>query len=238
MLAEAAFDSPLFWALFIGWILTVVLHEFAHGVVALWGGDWTIRQRGGLTLNPLQYVDPVTSIIMPAIFLAMGGVPLPGGSTYIRRDLLRSRAWETAVSAAGPAMNLLIFLLCALALHPAVGWVGPGTPATQWTAPQLFVGALAVLQVLAALLNLMPVPPLDGFQMIAPYLNGDLREKLTTPPLATFLFLGYFVVLWKVPQVFGFFIRVLLAMLGVLGYDPLQQWQFVRAFDIALWGGG
>src|SRR3954466_7301628 len=105
MLADAAdFQSPLFWAVFIGWVLSVVLHEFAHGFVAYLGGDYTIRERGGLTLNPLQYVDPVMSLLLPARLLLMGGVPLPGGVTYIRRDLLRGRAWQAAVSLAGPAM--------------------------------------------------------------------------------------------------------------------------------------
>src|SRR5919112_1201427 len=92
MLAAVDYESPLFWAVFLAWILSVVLHEFAHGVVAYWGGDYTIRERGGLTLNPLQYVEPVMSIILPIIFLFMGGVPLPGGVTYIRMDLLRSKA--------------------------------------------------------------------------------------------------------------------------------------------------
>src|SRR6478609_3815911 len=116
MLAAAVdFRSPLFWAVFIGWVLSVVLHEFAHGLVAYLGGDYTIRERGGLTLNPLQYVDPVMSIILPLIFLVMGGVPLPGGVTYVRRELLRSRVWMSAVAAAGPAMNFLLFLCLALA---------------------------------------------------------------------------------------------------------------------------
>src|SRR5881394_1631143 len=98
-------SNTLFWAVFIGWILSVVVHEFAHGLVAYLGGDYTIRERGGLTLNPFQYVDPLFSIIMPAIFLMMGGIPLPGGVTYIRRDLLRSNGWNSAVSLAGPVMN-------------------------------------------------------------------------------------------------------------------------------------
>src|SRR5882757_5945491 len=118
VLAAVAFQTPLFWAVFIGWVLTVVLHEFAHGIVAYWGGDYTIRERGGLTLNPLQYIDPVFSLLMPVLFLLMGGVPLPGGVTYIHRELLRNKWWESAVALAGPAMNFLLFLLLALPFHP------------------------------------------------------------------------------------------------------------------------
>ena len=88
----------------------VILHEFAHGIVAYWGGDYTIKERGGLTLNPLQYIHPVFSIVVPVLILIVGGVPLPGGATYIRRDLLKGDLWDTAVSLAGPAMDLLVFL--------------------------------------------------------------------------------------------------------------------------------
>src|SRR5438045_5975592 len=118
MLAAAVdLQSPLFWAVFIGWVLSVVMHEFAHGLVAYLGGDYTIRERGGLTLNPLQYVDPVMSIVLPLLFLAMGGIPLPGGATYVRTELLRSR-WRTAMAAAGALMNLLLFVGLARLRNP------------------------------------------------------------------------------------------------------------------------
>src|SRR3954453_20879321 len=97
VLAVANLTHPLFWAVFIGWVLSVVLHEFAHGLVAYLGGDYTIRERGGLTLNPRRYIDPFMSIILPMVFLALGSIPLPGGVTYVRHDLLRSRLWATAV---------------------------------------------------------------------------------------------------------------------------------------------
>src|SRR4051812_20513531 len=114
MLATVDFNSPLTWAIIIGWIMSVVLHEWAHGFVAYLGGDYTIRERGGLSLNPLQYIHPVNSILLPILFLMMGGIPLPGGATYVRRELLRNRAWGMAVSFAGPAMNVLLFLLLSL----------------------------------------------------------------------------------------------------------------------------
>jgi Zn-dependent protease len=189
MLATADFTSPLFWAVLIGWIMTVVLHEFAHGLVAHLGGDYTIRQRGGLTLNPLQYVHPVTSILLPAVFLMIGGIPLPGGATYIRTDLLRSRLWESAVAAAGPVTNFTLFLALAYAVHPAAGWVNPGAPVVNWTNAQIFVAALALLQLLAVLLNLLPIPPLDGFNILSPFLPPDLKQRMMTPPLSTGLFI-------------------------------------------------
>src|SRR5256885_11275519 len=97
--------SPLTWAIVIGWIMSVVLHEFAHGLVGYLGGDYTIKERGGLTLNPLQYIHPVFSLLLPILFLMIGNVPLPRRVTYIRTDLLKSPARDAAVNAAGPAPN-------------------------------------------------------------------------------------------------------------------------------------
>jgi Zn-dependent protease len=216
ILAARDFNEPALWALIIGWIMSVTLHEFAHGLVAYWGGDHTIRDRGGLTLNPLQYVDPVMSIVLPAIFLLMGGIPLPGGSTYVRRDLLRSRAWDTAVSLAGPAMNLILFGLLAIPLLPSVGWIDPAHGAADWSTAQKFVAAMCFLQLESVFLNLVPVPPLDGFNAIAPYLNPDLRLKLSTPPTSSLLFFGYFMLLWQAP---GFIRLILQGMHQVMGDD-------------------
>jgi Zn-dependent protease len=176
------FQNPLLWAVVIGWIISVILHEFAHGLAAHLGGDYTIRERGGLTLNPIQYIDPLFSILLPLLFLLMGGIPLPGGVTYIRTDLLRSRAWRTAVSLAGPAMNFLIFLACVIPLHPVFGWVDGNADPQTWTNFQIFLGAMALLQIMAVILNLIPIPPLDGFNAISPYLPPDIYIRITSLP--------------------------------------------------------
>ncbi len=234
-LAEINFANPLLWAILIGWILSVVFHEFAHGLVASLGGDYTIRERGGLTLNPLQYVDPVMSIILPAVFLLMGGIPLPGGATYIRHDLLRGRGWESAVAAAGPFANFLLFLACALPLHPSVGWLtydGLYQP-TQF---QLFLGAMAVLQAISIVLNLVPVPPLDGFQIISPWMSEPMRIKLSTGTIPTVLFVAYFLLLFSSPVLFQKIFDLILWVLKTMGFDPFYQDFFRRAFNTALFG--
>jgi Zn-dependent protease len=233
MLAISNFRNPLFWAVLIAWIMSVVLHEFAHGIVAYWGGDYTIRERGGLTLNPLQYVDPVFSILMPIIFLAMGGIPLPGGSTYVRRDLLRSRGWDSAVSLAGPLMNFLLFLGCAIPLHPRFGWLDPMDP-ESWTNAQLTLGAMAALQITAVCFNLIPVPPLDGFQALSPWMAEEQRVKLSTPPTSTMLFIGFYVVLWNFPIVHRMFQHVAYPLLGTMGFDESGQDFFRQAYNKAL----
>lgn len=236
VLAAIAWQTPLFWAVFIGWILSVVLHEFAHGLVAYLGGDYTIRERGGLTLNPFQYIDPVGSILLPAVFLVIGGIPLPGGVTYIRHDLLRSKHWEAAVALAGPAMTLLLFLGFALPLHPKVGWVNIASP-QSWTNGQIFCGTMAVLQMLAVLFNLFPVPPLDGFQAIAPYMDPQQRLKLSTPPTSTMLFIGWFMVVWNFPPVMRGMVNVLYRVLDLLGFADNADF-FGDAFRRAINGVG
>jgi Zn-dependent protease len=221
------FHNPLLWAIVIGWILSVVLHEFAHGIVAYWGGDYTIRERGGLTLNPLQYIDPFFSLALPLIFLMMGGVPLPGGATYIRRDLLRSKLWSSAVSLAGPAMNLLIFLLlCALLRRP--GWIDYNIPVREWTIGQQFAAAMAYLQLFAVLLNLLPVPPLDGFQTIAPYLPERVRVTLMTPPWSTLLILMLFMMISRYGPFQVGMVRCIAKLMNALGVDPGSA---MEAFD-------
>src|SRR5881394_1341331 len=95
------------------WIFSVCLHEFGHAIVAYHGGDTSVREKGYLTFNPLKYTHPVYSLLMPVLFMMLGGIGLPGGAVYIERDRLRSREWETAVSLAGPAMNVLwVLALC------------------------------------------------------------------------------------------------------------------------------
>jgi Zn-dependent protease len=206
MLAALDFSDPLLWAVFIGWILSVV-----------------------------QYIDPVFSILFPAIIFLLGGVPLPGGVTYVRRDLIRSRAWQVAVSAAGPAMNFLIFLLLCLPLHPRIGLIDPPAGGAIPTY-LLFIGAMAWLQMLAVLFNLVPVPPLDGFQIAAEFMKPETREKLSTPPLSHLLFFGYFFVLWRVPGVFQQFHNGVERTLTLLGFDAWTIHFIARCFNSALFG--
>lgn len=238
MLAAVDFQDPLLWALLIGWIMSVVLHEFAHGLVAHLGGDYTVRERGGLTLNPIQYIDPLTSIILPAVFLMLGGVPLPGGATYIRVDLLRSRLWQSAVSLAGPAMNFLIFLICAIFLHPSVGWADYSVPFSSWGNGPMFVSAMAILQLLAVMINLVPIPPLDGFGAISPWMDPELRDKLTQPSVSIFLMIGYFLVLSRVPGVFPAMYQVIDRLLFAMGFDELAVDYISAAYNRILLGIG
>lgn len=234
-LAVPNFQDPLFWTIMLGWIASVVVHEFAHGIVAYWGGDYTIKERGGLSFNPLQYIDPVGSLLLPAIFLLMGGVPLPGGVTYIHRDLLRSRAWDAMTSLAGPAANFLLFLLLALPFHPALGLIDPASLENeQMNAGQIVLGTLALLQIISCMINLIPIPPLDGFQAVSVFMDPETRQKFASPTANIFGLVILFGVVLRVPELFGSIIKLAYRILEALGFQNEQIIFFARAFRFAM----
>jgi Zn-dependent protease len=160
-----------FYIVTAAWIFSVCLHEFGHAWIAFKGGDFTVRDKGYLTLNPLKYTDPVQSVVLPLVFVIIGGFGLPGGAVYINRSLLRSRRWQTAAALAGPAMNLLIvIILGALFKFRGIN-SDPGSLVS------VSLAFLLYLQVSAILLNLLPLPPLDGFQALAPWLPERVRAQ-------------------------------------------------------------
>lgn len=158
-----------------GWIVSLVFHEFGHALVAYWGGDYTVVQKGYLTMNPLKYMHPMLSLGLPLLFLIMGGIGLPGGAVYIERHRLRTRWWGAAVSAAGPFANLLCMIVFSIPF-----WTGYVTPLRFWHNPILW-GSLAFLvwlQAIAILFNLLPIPPLDGFGIIEPFLDESTAAQI------------------------------------------------------------
>jgi Zn-dependent protease len=190
----------------IGWVFSVTLHEFAHALVAYLGGDYTVRDKGYLSFNPLKYTHPMTSIALPLLFLAMGGIGLPGGAVYIERHRLRSKWWGAAVSAAGPAANLLLALLLSAPFWLGLvetdiiefriwfGSTGPGGGIWEDTNLWSAVAFLAMLQVTAVAFNLLPIPPLDGFGIIEPLL--DQRTQFQMRQLGMYGLLLIFIILW------------------------------------------
>lgn len=234
VLAVGVHFSPLMFAALAAWILCTTLHEFSHAVVAYWGGDDTVRGRGYLTLDPTRFIDPVFSLLIPAIVLLMGGFPLPGAAVLIDRSRLKSDRWGSYVSAAGPASNMLLFLLFCIPLHPVIGLVDPHSSfQPTWVN---FVGAMAVLNFLAVLFNLIPVPPLDGFGMIEHRLDDELRWKLRQPQVAMSCLAVVFIVLWTVPRASTPFFWMLERVCDTLGLplDVLIRGYSVVMFDRAL----
>jgi Zn-dependent protease len=186
-------QSSGYWlaiAVIVGWIASVCLHEFGHAIVAYWGGDTTVKDKGYLTLNPLKYTDIGYSLALPVVFLILGGIALPGAAVYINHTLLRSRAWNSAVSAAGPLMTGVVAI--ALSLPFRLGWASD----VGW-----FWSALALLasyQVAALCFNLFPIPSFDGFGILEPWLPKPLQEMAHR--WGRYGYLALFAILWTVPQ--------------------------------------
>ena len=194
------------------WVFSVCLHEFGHAIVAYWGGDHTVKEKGYLTLNPVHYTDPVGSILLPIIFLAMGGIGLPGGAVYIERQLLRSRAWGTGVSLAGPAMNCILILIITICFRTGL------VPSEPGHLSSISLAFLLQLQIMAVLFNLIPIPPLDGFQAIAPWMPDAPRERFYEFSRYTMILI--YLVFWLVPLVNGIFFAIIYLISGLLGVPP------------------
>ena len=155
----------------LGWVVALAVHEFSHAWVAWKAGDHTVEARGYLTFDPAHYADLGTSVILPVIVLAIGGIALPGGAVYLRPDLMRSPLWRSASSLAGPAGTFLVLMALGGALIAAesVGLGGPLLPA---------IALLALFQAMALVFNLLPVPGLDGYGVIRPFLPAGLQQRL------------------------------------------------------------
>jgi len=195
-----------FLVVIVGWIFSLCLHEFSHAMVAYLGGDHTVREKGYLTFNPLKYTHPVYSILIPVIFLLMGGIGLPGGAVYIEKWRLRTRNWVSAVALAGPMSNLLLAVVLALVLA-----FTPNTASGIWPG----LAFLALLQVMALVLNLIPLPPFDGYGVIEPFLGASTREMFDrTRGYMVFII---FLVLWYVPAVSDMFWGLIGSVANLVG---------------------
>ena len=152
-----------------GWVVSLCLHEFGHALTAWRFGDHDSAVRGYLTLDPRRYSNPMLSLGVPMLFIALGGIGLPGAAVYVRTSFMTA-AQRTLVSLAGPAANLTLAVLllgvtrwCVDAAHP-VFWAG--------------VAFLGFLQVTAVLLNLLPIPGLDGYNALEPHLSPETQRAL------------------------------------------------------------
>jgi len=170
---------------------------------------------GYLTLDPLRYTNVLLSLIMPVIFLLLGGIALPGGAVYINRAALRSRTWDSAVSAAGPIGTLFCGLVIASPfLVPGHDrWVTQGN--VDFFAALAFLG---FIEAFALLLNLVPVPGLDGFGILRPWLPYSMQAWASR--FGAFAIIGVFVVLWYVAPVRDVFIQGVVQLTAVVQIDP------------------
>lgn len=208
----------------LGAYFTVLcLHEFGHAYAAHRAGDSNIVARGYLDLNPLRYVNPLLSIILPLFYLAYGGLPLPGGAVLVDRSVARKRWHASMISASGPLWNILFAGI-------AMAAVAIGAPTdidvfySQYSPHLDFwsgVAFFAYIQVAVALLNLIPVPGLDGYGIIEPYLRYETRRSLE--PIRPYGVLLVLLLLFMLPPArdgFSHAINSILETFGQPAYGP------------------
>ncbi len=180
-------------------LFAITVHEVAHGWMAKKLGDPTAMMMGRLTLNPIKHIDPIGTILVPILLSMMGGFlfgwakPVP----VTWENLKKPKRDMALVAIAGPAANLVMALLWALIIK--IGFLISGT--FDWLAnPMIAMGQAGILiNVLLMVLNLLPLPPLDG---------GRVATGLLPGPIA-----------WKFSRIepYGFFILLGLLAMGFLG---------------------
>ena len=177
-------------------IFAITVHEAAHGFAARYFGDMTAEREGRITLNPLKHIDPIGTILLPALTLLIGGIlfgwakPVPVNFSRIRhpkRDML----W---VAAAGPASNFVMALFWALIIK--LSFVYPSV----YSEPMALMGQAGVMiNVVLMVLNLLPLPPLDGGRIAVSLLPNHLAYK------------------YAQIERYGFIILIVLLATGILG---------------------
>lgn len=182
-------------------LFAITVHETAHGWVASKCGDPTAKLLGRLTLNPLKHIDPIGTIIVPAILFSLGGFifgwakPVP----ITWQNLRNPRRDMALVAAAGPLANLFMAFL----------WVAIAKVAMAFdNSPIIYMAQIGVtINLVLMLLNLIPIPPLDGSRVVASFLSPKMAYQFNKL------------------EVYGFLILVLLLASGILGrvLGPLLQ---------------
>lgn len=197
-------------------IFAITLHEAAHGYAARHFGDTTAYMLGRISVNPLRHIDPVGTVLVPLVTLALGGIlfgwakPVPVNFNHLRhpkRDML----W---VAAAGPAANLAMALFWALVMK-----VGLAMPESSLGLPMALMGKAGItINAVLMVLNLLPLLPLDG---------GRIAVSLLPPPLAYS---------YSRLEPYGMIILVVLLFSGVLGTILWPMINTVMALVASLFG--
>lgn len=154
-------------------LVSMILHELAHGVVAYWLGDDTAKREGRLTLNPLKHLDPVLSVVMPLLLLAMG-MPIFGGAkpVPINTRNLKHGVWGMAlVAVAGPLMNILLAFVAFVIGYATGALMDLGVAGVIcWRFITVNLGF--------GVFNLIPIPPLDGSRVLYALAPDGVRRVM------------------------------------------------------------
>jgi Zn-dependent protease len=198
------------------WVLPLVIaitfHEAAHGFVAHRLGDNTAFERGRVSFNPLRHIDPFGTLILPAILLLSHSPFLFGYAKPVPvnfRALRNPRIGMVWVALAGPATNIVLALFAAAAFH-ILAFVPDG--AAQWVADNL--KNAVVINVILAIFNMLPIPPLDGGRVAVGLLPGVLAAPLARlEPYGMLILIGILIILPLAGSQFGLNLDVISAIL-------------------------
>ncbi len=200
---------------FVIFIFSVIIHEISHGVVAEQLGDPTARLAGRLTFNPLKHIDPFGSIILPlllAVPMLFGAPSIIFGWAkpvpYNPLNLKNPKLGAGKIAAAGPAVNLLLALIFGIAIRLLVAYAG-----ASWAAVAGLFAIIVYVNVLLAVFNLVPIPPLDGSKVLYALLPASdtsaqlfhFLERYGMILLLAFVFFGFQFILPVVGAIFTVF---------------------------------
>lgn len=159
--------DPIFLFVIIALIFSIVIHEVAHGFAADKLGDPTARLQGRLTLNPISHIDPLGSVIIPGLLVLTGANILFGWAKpvpYNPYNLKNQRWGEALVAGAGPAVNVLVALFFGLLIRFDILFAFGGAPMVE------LAFYIVYINILLALFNMLPIPPLDGSKILKAFL--------------------------------------------------------------------
>lgn len=203
------------------WMFSVALHEWAHTFLAHRFGARGLRGSGLITLNPLRYQDAFARFVLPVAALLLSNVGITGMAPRAGMETSEplTRLRRSLVAAAGPVVNLVL----AVGLIAAVrGFLGEA-PTDSWFWSSLVF--LAVVQFTAAVIALLPIPGLDGFAILAPWLPQRIQQRCgpgsaNAANIGVFSVVGVFAVVWF-PPVHTALLDGLFRLLEVVGINPL-----------------
>lgn len=200
-------------------LFAITTHEVAHGWVASRLGDKTALMLGRITFNPVKHIDPVGTLLVPALLILMKTGIIFGWAKPVpvnHRNLNNPKRDMAIVAAAGPLTNLIMAFMWAAILKFVLYMVTFEVSAVEWVAYMSYYGVLINLWLM--IINFLPIPPLDGSRLIEAMLPGRLALQYSRiEPFGIFIFLGliYFGLLRFLMPILAGFVDVIFSLFHI-----------------------